>query len=224
MICRVGLFDVLVRDLWGNKPSRRVVWLEAWLERALRKTEDYFSVALRSKEAVMRNRPRLGLSVIAAACLLVPCVSTAAQMEAQGNDKSKNINRIIHLEPPESAERGATGIAKISSKVKGKKPKQTFHVVGANLKIGSTYDLFVNGAKIASKKAAIDSDEAEEPGEEGAAVEFFFSSRAQGPSDVDDEEGQRPLPASLNPVTNIKKVELKDSTGKVVLTGEFPAS
>jgi hypothetical protein len=76
--------------------------------------------------------------------------------------------------------------------------------------------------KIASKKAAVDADEADEPGEEGAAVEFFFSSKAKGPSDEDDDDGQRPLPESLTPVTKIKRVELKDSTGKVVLAGEFP--
>ena len=186
--------------------------------------EDYFNVSPRSKETVMRNKQKLVVSVVAGACLLVPCVSVATQMEAHGNDKPKNINRIIHLESPQTAEGHPTGIAKISSKIKGKKPKQTFQVVGANLKIGSTYDLFVNGVKIASKSAAIDPDEAEEPGGEGAAVEFFFSSRAQGPGDEDDEEGQRPLPDSLNPVTNIKKVEIKDSAGKVVLTGEFPAS
>lgn len=171
----------------------------------------------------MRDKRKLRLIAVVAAGLLIQSVASAAQIQAQGNDKPKNVNRIIHLEPPESAEKGATGIAKISAKVKGKKPKQTFQVVGANLKTGSTYDLFVDGVKIASKSAAVDPDETEEPGEEGAAVEFFFSSKAKGLSDADDEDGQRPLPDSLTPVTKIKKVELKDSTGKVVLSGEFPA-
>ena len=170
----------------------------------------------------MRDKRRLRLIAVVAAGLLIQFLASAAQMQSQGNDKPKNVNRIIHLEPPESAEKGATGIAKISAKVKGKKPKQTFQVVGANLKTGSTYDLFVDGVKIASKSAAVDADEAEEPGEEGASVEFFFSSKAKGLSDTDDEDGQRPLPDSLTPVTKIKKVELKDSTGKVVLSGEFP--
>ena len=170
----------------------------------------------------MGSKRRLRLIAVVAAGFLIQFVAFAAQMQIQGNDKPKNINRIIHLESPESAEEDATGIAKISSKVKGKKPKQTFHVVGANLKTGSTYDLFVDGVKIASRNAAVDPDEAEEPGEEGASVEFFFSSKAKGPSDEDDEDGQRPLPDSLTPVTKIKKVELKDSTGKVVLSGEFP--
>ena len=170
----------------------------------------------------MRNKTKLRLIALVAAGLLVQSVASAAQMQVQGKDKPKNINRIIHLKPPESDNSGATGIAKISAKVKGKKPKQTFHVVGANLKTGSIYDLFVDGVKIASKTAAVDPDEAEEPGQEGASVEFFFSSKAKGISDVDDEDGQRPLPDSLTPVTSIKKVELKDSTGKVVLSGEFP--
>ena len=171
----------------------------------------------------MIGKERLRLIAVIATGLLIQSSALATQMEIQGNDKPKNINRIIHLEPPEPAEKGATGIAKISSKVKGKKPKQTFQVVGANLKSGSTYDLFVDGVKIASKSAAVDPDESEKPGEEGAAVEFFFSSKAKGMSDADDEEGQRPLPDSLTPVTKIKKVELKDLTGKVVLSGEFPA-
>lgn len=170
----------------------------------------------------MRDKGKLRLIAVVAAGLLIQSFASAAQMQAQGNGKPKNVNRIIHLEPPDPAEKGATGIAKISAKVKGKKPKQTFQVVGANLKTGSTYDLFVDGVKIASKSAAVDPDEAEEPGEEGAAVEFFFSSKAKGPSDADDEDGQRPLPDSLTPVTKIKRVELKDSTGKVVLSGEFP--
>ena len=175
------------------------------------------------KETVMKERRELRLiAVVAAGFLIQLPVASAAQMQTQGNDKPKNINRIIHLEPPESADKGATGIAKISAKVKGKKPSQTFQVIGANLKIGSTYDLFVDAVKIASKSAAIDPDDAEDPGDEGAAVEFFFSSKAKGPSDSDDEDGQRPLPDSLTPVTKIKKVELKDSTGKVVLVGEFP--
>jgi hypothetical protein len=174
------------------------------------------------KESLMRYKGKLRFTAVVAVGLVVHFVASAAQMQAQGNDKPKNVNRIIHLEPPASADKGATGIAKISSKVKGKKPKETFQVVGANLKTGATYDLFVDGVKIASKSAAVDPDEAEAPGEEGAAVEFFFSSKAKGMSDVDDEDGQRPLPDSLSPVTKIKKVELKDSTGKVVLSGEFP--
>jgi len=76
--------------------------------------------------------------------------------------------------------------------------------------------------KIASKTATVNADE--KPDNDGAAVEFFFSSKAKGSSDEDDEDGQRPLPDSLEPVTGIKKVELRDSTGKVVLTGEFPTT
>jgi hypothetical protein len=172
----------------------------------------------------MKDKRIFRLAAVVSAGLLIQSIAVSAQMQIQGKDKPKNVNRIIHLQPPESTNNGATGIAKVSSKVKGKKPSQTFHVVGANLKVGSTYDLFVDGLKIASKNAAIDPDEAEEPGEEGAAVEFFFSSKANGPSDMDDEDGHRPLPDSLDPVTSIKKVELKDSAGKVVLSGEFPTS
>jgi hypothetical protein len=151
--------------------------------------------------------------------LLIQVAVFASQIEIQGKDKPKNIHRIIHLSPPTPVENGPNGIAKISAKLKGAKSTQTFQVVGANLKAGTTYDLFVDGVKIASKAAAVDADEKSD--DDGAAVEFFFSTKAHGPGDEDDEDGQRPLPDSLQPVTNIKKVELKDSTGKVVLTGEF---
>ena len=169
----------------------------------------------------MRSKTTVTLTALISAGLLIQVAVGAGKVQILGKDKPKNIKRIIHLHPPDPAEKGANGIAKIMAKIKGKKPSQTFQVVGANLKPGTTYDLFVDGVKIASEIAAVDSDE---PGDDGASVEFFFSTKANGPSDEDDDEGHLPLPASLQPVTEIKKVELKESTGKVVLTGEFPTS
>lgn len=167
----------------------------------------------------MRSK-RTGITAaLVSATLLIQVVVVAGQVRTLGKDKPKNIKKIIHLHPPNPAEKGANGIAKISAKIKGKKPSQTFQVVGANLKPGTTYDLFVDGVKIASEIAAVDSDE---PGDDGASVEFFFSTKVKVPSDDDEEEeGHRPLPDSLQPVTEIKKVELKESSGLVVLTGEF---
>jgi len=168
----------------------------------------------------MRNRGIVNAIAAVSVGLLLQIAVFAGQIQIEGKDKPKNIKKIIHLQPPTPVENGPNGIAKIMAKVKGAKPTQTFQVVGANLKAGTTYDLFVDGVKIASKAAAADSDEKED----GAAVEFFFSSKARGSSDEEDDDGQLPLPASLEPVTGIKKVELKDSTGKVVLTGEFPTT
>jgi len=165
----------------------------------------------------MRNKGMVSAIAAVSIGLLIQVGVFAGQMQIEGKDKPKNIKKIIHLKPPTPVENGPNGIAKIMAKVKGAKPTQTFQVVGANLTPGTTYDLFVDGVKIASKAAAVDAEEKED----GAAVEFFFSSKARGASDEDDEDGQRPLPDSLTPVTGIKKVELRDSTGKVVLTGEF---
>jgi len=166
----------------------------------------------------MIGRRIVTLVAVVSVGVLIQAAVFAGQLEIQGKDKPKNIKKIIHLQPPTPVENGPNGIAKISAKIKGAKPSQTFQVVGANLKAGSTYDLFVDGVKIASKVATVDTDEKDN---DGAAVEFFFSTKAHGASDEDDDDGQRPLPVSLQPVTEIKKVELKDSTGKIVLTGQF---
>ena len=170
----------------------------------------------------MRNKGMVRAIAAVSIGLLMQLAVFAGQMQIEGKDKPKNIKKIIHLQSPTPVENGPNGIAKIMLKMKGAKPTQTFQVVGANLKAGTTFDLFVDGVKIASKTATVNADE--KPDNDGAAVEFFFSSKAKGSSDEDDEDGQRPLPDSLEPVTGIKKVELRDSTGKVVLTGEFPTT
>ncbi|HXG94300.1 MAG TPA: hypothetical protein VNN73_18290 [Blastocatellia bacterium] len=169
----------------------------------------------------MNKESRLSRVFLIALCVSVLAVGAAArQYSAQGSDKgNKNVHKIIHLAPTD-VEPKATGIAKISAKMKGKKPSQDFQVVGANLKSGATYDLFVDGVKVGSQKAGVDQDDEPEPGEEGASVEFLFSSKAKVHDDPDDH-GPQPLPESLNPVTKIKLIELKDSTGKVVLLGQF---
>ena len=177
----------------------------------------------------MNKKSILSLLTLGALCLwLFAGFAVARQITTYGSDKgSKNVNKIIHLKPG-TAEPKATGIAKIQAKNKGKKPSQDFQVVGANLKAGSTYTLFVDGAQIASKTAAAekddgdtaDSDDDDDDGT-GAAVEFRFSSKVKADSTDDGEDGPKPLPTSLNPVTKIRRVELKDAGGQVVLSGEF---
>jgi hypothetical protein len=161
----------------------------------------------------LRNLP-----VLAAMCLLISVPQGAAQeVEPMGAKKpDKPINRIIHLSPPAGAalEPDATGIAKISLKTKGN-ARQRFQVVGANLKGGTSYHLFVNGIDLATETADVEPGEGTE---EEAAVEFIFVKKAKGKLG----EGETSLPASLDPVTKITTVMLKDSAGNVVLAGAFP--
>src|SRR5262249_13500717 len=93
------------------------------------------------------TRKRLA-TLLALSLLCIFTLSTrhlAQQVELQAKDKpNKNINKIIHLAPPATGavEPNATGIAKIQVKTKGN-AMQRFQVVGANLKAGATYSLFV---------------------------------------------------------------------------------
>ena len=160
-----------------------------------------------------KNRLRLLLSSCLAVALLTSGVM-AGQMTTAGNDKgNKPFKKIIHL-AASSVEPRANGIAKVMAKTKGK-AKQEFQVVGSNLKASTTYRLFVNGVEIDSQTA-----ESEGEGEPNAAVEFHYSSKAK----EGNSEGLEPLPAALNPVTGIRRVELKDASGAVALSGEFSAS
>ena len=165
------------------------------------------------------------LTLLAVGLLCLPAMAPrydAQQVELQANNNTnKPVNKIIHLAPPAAVavEPNATGIAKIQVKTKGN-AQQRFQVVGANLKAGTAYTLFVtvNGmsVQVATEMAAVDEDEDED--ESGAAVEFIFFQKAKGKIGEDE----RPLPAPLDPLTQITAVTLRDSAGNVVLSGNFP--
>ena len=140
------------------------------------------------------------------------------RIKAQGKS-NKPVKKLIHLQASALAP-NATGIAKIMAKSKGKS-KQDFMVVGANLTAGSTYLLFVDGIQIDSKVAEPEQGENDDTGG-AAAVVFHYSSKVHAGDD--DDEGIQPLPDSLNPVTDIKLVEIKDASGGTLLSGMFPAS
>ncbi|HXG68860.1 MAG TPA: hypothetical protein VNO70_27425 [Blastocatellia bacterium] len=160
--------------------------------------------------------PKSLLRPLTAVCIcltLLIILATAQQVEPQGNGKGKSnkpVKKIIRLQPT-AVEPGATGIAKIFLKTKGN-AKQRLQVVGANLKAGTTYTLFIDGAQVDSDTAT------PEPGDEEAAVEFIFSKKAKGTLGEDE----KPLPPALDPITKIIRVELRDVGGQVVLAGEFP--
>ena len=145
--------------------------------------------------------------------LLVMMVS-GRQIETLGSGKAnKPVKKLIHLEAG-AVEPKANGIAKILSKSKGK-AKQDFMVVGSNLKESATYTLFVDGVEIETAIAEPEQGE----GKGAGAVVFHYSNKAKAGND----EGIQPLPAELDPITDIRVVEIRDPSGEVVLSGEFPA-
>jgi len=164
---------------------------------------------------------RKQFSTLLAVSLL--CVSALAparparQFEIQGKgNANKPVNKIIHLAPPATGavEPNATGKAKIQVKTKGN-AMQRFQVVGANLKPGATYNLFVTVGGASTQVAAAIATA--DPDEDGAAVEFIFAKKAKGK--LGEEE--IPLPAAIDPITQITAVMLKDAAGNVVLSGSF---
>jgi hypothetical protein len=132
----------------------------------------------------------------------------AGNGNGNGNGNNDKVNKIIKLQPT-TIEPNATGIAKIMLKTKGNS-MQKFQVVGANLKSGTSYDLVVDGQIVATEAAKIES------GDNNAAVEIMFAKKSKGNIGTD----QKPLPTSLDPVTKIKRVEIR-TAGQVVLEGEF---
>ena len=91
---------------------------------------------------------------------------------------------------------------------------QRSQVVGANLKAGTAYTLFVNGNAIATKSAAseqVDTDPS------GGAVEFiYFKGRPRR------QRERKPASVGvLEPVTTIQHVEVRDDKEQVVLSGDF---
>ena len=125
-----------------------------------------------------------------------------------GNGNPNKVNKIIKLQAT-SVEPNANGIAKIMFKTKGN-AMQKFQIVGANLKMSQSYEIFVDGLLVDTQVADIES------GDNGAAIEVMFAKKAKG----NIGSSQKPLPASLDPVTNIRRVEIR-ANNEVVLFGEF---
>jgi len=143
--------------------------------------------------------------------LAIPLLMGVLVLAQKGNPKK--VKKLIHLTASQ-VDPGANGIAKIMMKTKGN-AIQRFQLVGANLKAGTVYALVVDGTSIATKTAGSEQGDADPSG--GGAVEFIYFKDAEG----DSEDGSEPLPAALDPVTNIKHVELQDDKKQVVLSGDF---
>lgn len=96
--------------------------------------------------------------------------------------------------------------------------EQEFEVEVKNLAANTSFRLFVNGSEVAILTT-----------NSSGEAEIEFSSNTE--SDDDNDEGdddqdndERPLPASLNPVTNIRLVEIRTMDGSLVLSGTFSAT
>lgn len=85
---------------------------------------------------------------------------------------------------------------------------QRLRVALSGLDSRAAYELYVNGVLVTTGSSASKSD-ATSFGE----FKIVFS--------TNPSQGQLPLPAELNPVTTIKRVEVRDMTGRLVLQGEF---
>jgi subtilisin family serine protease len=108
---------------------------------------------------------------------------------------------------PTSVEPAAVGEAEIE--VTGS--QQEFEIEVGQLQPRAAYKLVVDGNVI------IDGNNASDPNRARATTSNFGRSRSSSRVRLEHD----PAPGALNPVTNIKKVEVRDSQDRVVLTNTF---
>ncbi|MBI4852189.1 MAG: hypothetical protein HY819_10370 [Acidobacteria bacterium] len=155
-------------------------------------------------------------AVFAMVCLLMLTSLTFAQDLAQDkkNDKEpKQIGKIIRLKPT-SISPEATAIVRVSfSNKKEGDPIQNFEIITVNVNNKDNYRLFVDGVEITSREAKAGKNDLE------ASFVIEFSSKAKdGGKKGGAAQG---LPASLDPVTKIRHIEIRDTNNQVILTGDF---
>lgn len=136
-----------------------------------------------------------------------------------GQDKKeekepKQISRIIRLKPTGVAPE-ATGIVRISyvNKKEGE-PSQNFEVITVNVNNKDNYKLFVDGVELTSREAKAGKGDTE-----AFFVIEFSNKKKEGGKKGGSADG---LPTSLDPVTKVKRVEIRDLNNQVILTGDFP--
>lgn len=158
---------------------------------------------------------RLPKSILVIVCLVIFSSFAMAQDLAEKKDKpEKEVNKIIRLKPTAMAP-DATGIIRISFKTpKEGEAKQSFELIGVNVLKDNSYRLFVDGNEITSREAKVNKTE-----KEAVFVIEFSSKKAK----EDSKKGgfSSGIPAQLDPVTNIRRVEIRDANNQVVLVGEF---
>lgn len=158
---------------------------------------------------------RLSKTMLAIVCLVIFNSFAIAQTPVEKKDKpEKEVNKIVRLKPTAMAP-DATGIIRISFKTpKEGEAKQSFELIGVNVLKDNSYRLFVDGNEITSREAKVNKTERE------AVFVIEFSSKKDK---EDSKKGgfSTGIPAQLDPVTNIRRVEIRDANNQVVLVGEF---
>lgn len=158
---------------------------------------------------------RLPKTILAIVCLVIFSSFAIAQTPVEKKDKpEKEVNKIIRLKPTAMAP-DATGIIRISFKTpKEGEAKQSFELIGVNVLKDNSYRLFVDGNEITSREAKVNKTERE------AVFVIEFSSKKDK---EDSKKGgfSSGIPAQIDPVTNIRHVEIRDANNQVVLVGEF---
>jgi len=159
---------------------------------------------------------RLHKALLAMVCLMVFTSLTFAQnLDANKKEEKdpKQISKIIRLKPT-SISPEATGIVSISFSMKKEgDPVQQFEVITVNLNNKDNYRLFVDGTEITSREARTVKGETE-----AFFVIEFSSKKKDGGKKGGSADG---LPASLDPVTKVRHIEIRDINNQIMLVGDF---
>lgn len=156
-------------------------------------------------------------SLLVMICLAMFASFSFAQELGEGKKEEKEpkqVGKIIRLKPTSMAP-DATGIVRISfSSKKEGEAIQSFEVITVNVNNKDNYRLFVDGTEITSREAKAGKGE-----EEAFFVIEFSSKKKDGGKKGGAAQG---LPTTLDPVTKIRHIEVRDINNQVILVGDFP--
>ena len=159
---------------------------------------------------------RLHKALLAMICLMVFTTLTFAQglgEEKKEGKEPKQVSKIIRLKPTGMSPE-ATGIVRISFTMKKEgEASQQFELITVNLNDRDNYRLFVDGTEVTSREArAI----------KGNAEAFFVIEFSNKKKEAGKKGGSADgLPTSLDPVTKIRHIEVRDMNSQVILVGDF---
>lgn len=158
---------------------------------------------------------RLKKALLSIFCLALFANLALAQDLGEGKKdpkEPKQVSKIIRLKPVSASD--ATGFVKVVFAMKKEgDPIQQFELITVNLSNKSTYKLFVDGMEITSREAKAAKGE----GEPVFTIEFS-SKNKDGGKKGGSANG---LPASLDPITKIRHIEVRDLNNQVILAGDF---
>lgn len=158
-------------------------------------------------------------SLLVMICLAMFASFSFAQELGEGKKdekEPKQLGKIIRLKPTAIAPE-ATGIVRISfSNKKEGEPIQSFEIITVNVNDKNNYRLFVDGNEVTSREAKAGKNEVE-----AVFVIEFSSKKKDGGKKGGAAQG---LPAALDPVTNIRHIEVRDVNNQIILVGDFSES